>query len=242
MLEIDHLSCGYGGRALLSGISLSVAPGEMLAVLGPNGAGKTTLLSTIVGLLPALHGSISVEGVAITSAKAIHRARRHRIAWVPEGRRLFNGLTVTDNLVLGCHRERAAEREQILGEVFELFPALDALRHRDVATLSGGEQQMVAMGRALAMRPRVLLLDEPSLGLAPLIVDTIFDSLQSRLSSLAVVLVEQNVEVGLHHATHGLVLEGGRVAISGTADELRQNAAVRAAYFAGIGDDRPSPN
>lgn len=233
MLKVDHLTCGYDGRPLLSDISLEVRQGEMLTILGPNGAGKTTLLTTLVGLLPAINGTVVADGRDVTATTAVKRARDHGIAWVPEGRRLFNGMSVTDNLMLGCFRRRADERREILAEVFELFPKLRDLRDRDVANLSGGEQQMVAIGRALAMKPRVLLLDEPSLGLAPMIVDLIFESLMRQLHEFAVVLVEQNVEIGLHHATHAMVLDGGRVALHGPAQDLRDDPSVRDAYFAG---------
>ena len=233
MLKVDHLTCGYDGRPLLSDISLEVRQGEMLTILGPNGAGKTTLLTTLVGLLPAINGTVVADGRDVTATTAVKRAREHGIAWVPEGRRLLNGMSVTDNLMLGCFRRRADERREILAEVFELFPKLRDLRDRDVANLSGGEQQMVAIGRALAMKPRVLLLDEPSLGLAPMIVDLIFESLMRQLHEFAVVLVEQNVEIGLHHATHAMVLDGGRVALHGPAQDLRDDPSVRDAYFAG---------
>jgi len=219
---------------LLTGVTFEVKQGEMLAVLGPNGAGKTTLLSTLVGLLPTLGGRISCDGRDVTTTDPVRRARDHGIAWVPEGRRLFKGMSVTDNLALGCYRSRSDQRQKILDEVFELFPKLGMLRHRDVANLSGGEQQMVAIGRALAMRPKVLLLDEPSLGLAPLVVDLIFESLVQQLGGFAVVLVEQNVEIGLHHASHAMVLDGGRVALQGTAADLRNDEAIRVAYFAGV--------
>jgi branched-chain amino acid transport system ATP-binding protein len=233
MLKVEGLACGYNGRALLTSVDFEVGDGEMLAVLGPNGAGKTTMLSTLVGLLPTLGGRVTVDGADVTATTAVRRARDHRVAWVPEGRRLFNGMSVLENLALGCYRAKADARQRTIDDVLRVFPMLGALRHRDVATLSGGEQQMVAIGRALAMRPRVLLLDEPSLGLAPLVVDAIFDSLVDRLADLAVVLVEQNVEVGLHHATHAVVLEGGSVALRGSAAELRADAAVQRTYFAG---------
>jgi len=231
MLKVEGLACGYSGRPLLTGIDIDVRSGEMLAILGPNGAGKTTLLSTLVGLLTAIDGKIVVDGADVTRTAAVKRARDHGIAWVPEGRRLFPGMSVMENLALGGTRLPADQRDLVVDNVLAIFPQLGSMLRRDVVNLSGGEQQMVAIGRALAMRPRVLLLDEPSLGLAPIVVDTIFDSLMEQLSDLAVVLVEQNVEIGLHHATQGMVLENGQVALAGPAAELRSNDAVRQAYF-----------
>ncbi len=231
MLRLEGLACGYGGRPVLEGIELTVGEGEVLAVLGPNGAGKTTLLSTLVGLLPVLGGTMSVADVDVTGVDPVALARRHRVAWVPEGRRLFGGMTVMENLSLGSVGAPAADRRERVEEMIEVFPKLDSLRQRDVATLSGGEQQMVAIARALIMQPRVLLLDEPSLGLAPLVVEQIFESLLPRLSDVAVVLVEQNVEVGLQHASHGIVLEGGRIALSASAGELRDAPEVQASYL-----------
>ena len=231
MLEVRDLSCGHGGRPVVSGVDLSVRTGKLTAVLGPNGAGKTTLIQTLMGVLPVLSGTIAVAGTDVTSSDAVRRARAG-ISWAPEGRRLWSGMTVEENVQLGCRRVPKLERAQRVDESYELFPALGRFRNRTIDSLSGGEQQMVAIARAIASRPRILLLDEPSLGLAPKVVDDIFEALRGRLHEMAVVLVEQNVAVGLSHAEHAVVLAEGRVVRSGSAAELAADDSLRQAYLA----------
>jgi branched-chain amino acid transport system ATP-binding protein len=216
LLDVADLVVRYGHATALDGVSVRVAHGEMVALVGPNGAGKTTLLNTICGLLPATGGTCALRG---------------RVAQVPEGRQLFADMSVEDNLRLGAWTVRDRDPARI----YDLFPQLADLRRRQAGTLSGGEQQMVAVGRALMARPDLLAVDELSLGLAPMVVDGLADHLSrlNREAGMAVLLVEQNARLALDLCQRAYVLETGRIVASGPADELSRSAAVRAAYLGG---------
>jgi branched-chain amino acid transport system ATP-binding protein len=232
VLEVRDVHAGYGDVQVLFGVSFAVAPGEIVALVGPNGAGKSTLLKAVVGLLPVRHGTVTWEGRPIHAAPA-HRIVEQGIALVPEGRRLFPRMTVEENLLLGAFAPRAlgARREGLEG-VFEIFPRLGERRRQLAGSLSGGEQQMVAIGRALMSRPRLLLLDEPSLGLAPRLVQGILGVLgKIHREGVGVFLVEQNVQASLALADRGYVLENGRIAAAGSGRDLLQDPHVRQAYL-----------
>jgi branched-chain amino acid transport system ATP-binding protein len=232
VLEIRDLDAAYGDIRVLSGVTLSVGPGEIVALLGPNGAGKSTLLNSIAGLLRPRAGAIRFEGEDLHGVHA-HLIVERGVALVPEGRRLFGGMTVEDNLELGAFANRArATRPAGLERVFALFPDLRDRRRQLVRALSGGQQQMVAVGRALMTTPRLLMLDEPSLGIAPRLVRSIMESLiEINRGGVAVFLVEQNVQAALGLAHRGYVLESGRVALQGPAAELLGDPHVRRAYL-----------
>ena len=232
MLEIRDLDAGYGDIRVLSAVSLTVGAGEIVALLGPNGAGKSTLLNTVAGLLRPRRGTITFAGTDLTRLHG-HLIVEQGIALVPEGRRLFGGMTVEDNLELGAFAPRArAERAAGLERVYALFPDLPSRRRQLVRALSGGQQQMVAVGRALMTNPRLLMLDEPSLGIAPRLVASIMQSLAAiNRSGVAVFLVEQNVQAALGLAHRAYVLESGRIALAGTAAELAADPHVRRAYL-----------
>jgi branched-chain amino acid transport system ATP-binding protein len=232
VLEIFDLDVAYGDARALSGVTLSVKPGEIVALLGPNGAGKTTLLQAITGLLPPRGGVIRWQGEDLNGL-AGHLVVERGIALVPEGRRLFGGMTVEENLTLGAFAAHArASRRAGLDRVYEIFPVLRERRRQQVGTLSGGQQQMVAIVRALMTAPRLLMLDEPSLGLAPLLVRSIFDVLvEINRSGVAVFLVEQNVHASLRLAHRAYILETGCVVEEGNASQILQNPHVRRAYL-----------
>jgi branched-chain amino acid transport system ATP-binding protein len=238
LLEVTDLVARYGAVEALRGVSLAVRPGELVTLLGANGAGKSTLLKAVVGLLAAARGRVLFEGEEITG-RAPDDILRAGIALVPERRRVFGGLPVRDNLLLGAYalpRGRGFTRkvEQGLDEVHQLFPVLRERRAQLAGTLSGGEQQMLAIGRALMSRPRLLLCDEPSLGLAPLVVQEIMRLLRAlRDRGTTVLLVEQNARVALRAADRGYVLETGAVAVEGSARALLENDELRAAYLGG---------
>ena len=235
MLEIRGLDAAYGDVPVLSGVSLRVGAGEIVALLGPNGAGKSTLLGCVAGLVRPRAGSIACEGHDL-SAVAPHLIVEHGLAVVPEGRRLFGSMTVEENLELGAFSPRArAARRQSLHRVLALFPDLGARRRHVVRALSGGQQQMVAVGRALMASPRLLMLDEPSLGLAPLIARQIFDAIRTlnRQDGLTVLIVEQNANHALKLAHRGYVMVNGLITLSGTGNELLQRPEIRAAYLEG---------
>jgi branched-chain amino acid transport system ATP-binding protein len=216
MIEVDGLTVRYGAAVALDGVSLHVGPGELVALVGPNGAGKTTLVNTVCGLLKPAAGRAGVRG---------------RAALVPEGRQLFAPLSVDDNLRLGAWRRR----DRDTAPIYRLLPELAPLRRRRAGLLSGGEQQMVAFGRALMSRPDVLVIDEMSLGLAPLVVATLVEHVRERNAAdgLAVLLIEQNATVALDLCTRGYVLEAGRLVAEGASAELAGNPAVTAAYLGG---------
>ena len=228
MLEVRGVDARYGDAQALWNIDIDVAPAETVCIIGPNGAGKTTLVHTIAGLHPAASGNIRVDGVDVTTLPG-HKVCAHGVATVPEGRRVFSHLTVRDNLLLGAYRKAARSRHrQTEAEVYQLFPRLAERARQAAGSLSGGEQQMIAIGRALMARPRLLLLDEPSLGLAPLIVDEVFDALRLiTQTGVAVLLVEQDVERALAASDRGYLLIEGRIAAHDNATRLRDTDEVR---------------
>jgi len=235
MLELEDLHVRYGNIRALQGVSLTVAQGELVALIGSNGAGKTTVLRTISGLLRPSEGSITFEGADITRAPT-DRIVALGISHCPEGRRIFGGLSVSENLRLGAvaQRDRQAAPAD-LEMVFTLFPLLKERLGQAGGTLSGGEQQMLAIGRALMSRPRLLLLDEPSLGLAPLMVERIFETIaEIKGQGRTILLVEQNVHHALDIADRAYVLETGRITLDGPADVLRRNPKVEQSYL-GVG-------
>jgi len=233
-LSVENLDVYYGAVHALKGVSLHVEAGEIVTLIGANGAGKTTLLRTISGIVPARSGAVSFEGRVITKLPP-HEIVGLGVSQSPEGRMVFANLSVEDNLELGAYRRRDREgikkdREQ----VYQLFPRLLERRRQLSGTLSGGEQQMLAMGRALMSRPKVLLLDEPSLGIAPLLVRDIFKTIvEINRAGTTVLLVEQNAHMALGIAQRGYVLETGRVVLEDTAAKLAANDEVRAAYLGG---------
>ena len=232
MLSVTDLSAGYGSFRALFEVSLEVEAGETVAVIGPNGAGKTTLMRVISGLLPPQSGELVFEGRSLLGLKA-HRVVETGIAHVPENRRLFPRLSVEENLRMGAYmpsaREKFTERR---GWVYSLFPRLEERRNQLAGTLSGGEQQMCAIARALMSEPRLLLLDEPSAGLAPLVVQQVFDLVRRiREEGFTVLIVEQNVQQVLELVDRAYLLEAGRIALAGTADALKRSEIVRRSYL-----------
>jgi len=232
VLEVRDLDAWYGDAQALWRVDLDVGPGETVGVIGPNGAGKSTLVAAIAGLHRHTRGRIAVDGADVSRLPA-HRVCGHGVAVVPEGRRVFPHLSVRDNLSLGAYRRAARPgRRARLGRVLELFPRLAERAGQAAGTLSGGEQQMVAIGRALMAEPRLLLLDEPSLGLAPVVVDEVFDALASiAAQGVSILLVEQDVERALGLAGRAYLLIEGRVAAAGAAAELRGSDLVRTAVL-----------
>jgi len=232
MLEVRDLHVAYGPAPALWGVSFTLQPRELLCVVGPNGAGKTTLINTLAGVLRARSGRIDFEGRDIIALPP-HRFCEAGIALVPEGRRLFGSMSVLENLEIGSLMPAAkAKRAQSLQSVLALFPALKVKLDQPAGELSGGQQQMVAIGRALMARPRLLLLDEPSLGLSPLIVSEMFNAIRRvNAEGTAVLLVEQNVSMALGVADRAYVLEQGRMVAEGTPDELMQRDEIRRAYL-----------
>jgi branched-chain amino acid transport system ATP-binding protein len=233
MLEVSGLDLAYGDVQVLFGATLSVAQGEIVALLGSNGAGKTTLIRGVTGLLRPRGGTVRFSG-ARTDGLSAHQVVDRGIACVPEGRQVFPLLSVEENLLLGSYLPRArARRPQNLARIYALFPLLRERRGQDAGTLSGGEQQMLAIGRALMSEPRLLILDEPSLGLAPVIVSSMFKTIaEIRKEGMTVLLVEQNVHRTLRMADRAYVLEQGRITLSGTGRALLDDAQVKKAYLA----------
>jgi branched-chain amino acid transport system ATP-binding protein len=238
LLDVKGLGAAYGRVEALFDIDLQVGVGQIVTVIGPNGAGKTTLLSAIMGVL-APRGRIVFDGVEDGAATDIESRVGQGMALVPERRALFASMTVEDNLRLGAfrfHRQSARQHAQALEEIFALFPRLRERRRQDAATLSGGERQMLALGRALMGKPRLLMLDEPSLGLAPLIVRDIFRIIATlRSRGVSILLVEQNARAALRVADYAYVLELGRVAMQGPASELANDPRVIEAYLGAAG-------
>ena len=234
MLKIDNIDVYYGAIHALKGISLEVNEGEIVTLIGANGAGKSTTLRTISGLLQPKTGSITFLGQSIAGVRA-HEIVKKGISQVPEGRRVFAEMTVMENLDLGAFvRKDKAGIQQDLKHVFELFPRLEERKNQSAGTLSGGEQQMLAMGRALMSRPKLLLLDEPSMGLAPLLIKEIFNIIVDiNKSGTTVLLVEQNANMALSIANRAYVLETGRITLSGKAQDLAASEDVRKAYLGG---------
>lgn len=236
MLEVERLSSGYGRLKVLKDISLVVGKGEIGVVLGANGAGKSTLLRTLSGLIVATGGSARFEGEELVGVQP-HWLARRGISHVPEGRGIFVDQSVQDNLELGAFGWARGRRARMAAEferVYALFPVLAERRRQRAGTLSGGQQQMVALGRALMARPKLLLLDEPSLGLAPLVISAIFETIRRlRDAGLAILLVEQNARAALSLADRAYVLSNGQIIISGTGTEIASNQKVQQTYLGG---------
>ncbi|GHO62600.1 ABC transporter ATP-binding protein [Ktedonobacter sp. SOSP1-52] len=235
MLKVEHVSAGYGAADVLHDVSFVVPEREIVTILGANGAGKTTLMRVLTGLIKSRQGTVALQGQQLESWSPERRVKKG-LALVPEGRELFPSLTVYENLLMGAFtRASRQEREETLERVLKYFPRLKERLHAYAASLSGGEGQMVAIGRALMAHPRVLLLDEPSLGLAPVVVDTVFDVI-ARLNvdeGLTIILVEQNARRALRIARKAYVLRGGTIAMEGTTRELASSAAIQQLYLGG---------
>jgi len=232
LLKVDRVEVGYGDVKVLQGISLEVRQGEIVTLLGSNGAGKTTTLRAIAGLRPTRVGAIHFQDVLLSEEPA-HRRAEMGIGLVPEGRDLWSHLTVEENLQLGAYSKKARPRaSERLAHVFALFPRLKERRRQLAGSLSGGEQQMCAIGRALMIDPKLLMLDEPSLGLAPIVVEQVFQVIRELHSAgITILLVEQNLKKALEVADRGYVVETGQIKIQGTSAELNGNEAIRAAYL-----------
>ena len=232
MLEIKDLEVYYGMIQAIKGVSFDVKEGEVIALIGANGAGKTTILHTITGLINAQKGSVWFEGKDITKVPA-HKIVSMGMAHVPEGRRVFANLTVLQNLKMGAYtRKDKTEIEQTLDSIYKRFPRLMERQNQLAGTLSGGEQQMLAMGRALMSHPKIILMDEPSMGLSPIFVNEIFDIIKSvSASGTTVLLVEQNAKKALSIADRAYVLETGKIVLSGKASDLLNNDSIKKAYL-----------
>ncbi len=235
MLRVTNLEAGYGKLRVLKNVSLHVSAGEIVILLGANGAGKTTLLKAVCGVLRPHGGEILFQGAGVRGA-GMERIVERGCVLVPEGRQLFNPMTVRENLLLGAYlrlrRGQGAQVRQSLEDVFELFPLLAERQNQLAGTLSGGEQQMLAIGRALMSAPKLVLMDEPSMGLAPLIVEKIFETVATlRSRGITVLLVEQNARASLAIARRGYVMETGQIVLEGSAQELADNHDVRRAYL-----------
>jgi branched-chain amino acid transport system ATP-binding protein len=242
LLEVRNVAIAYGDAPAVWDASLDVDAGEIVAVIGPNGSGKSTLVNTIAGLQRARRGDLRLDGVDLGRVPA-HQVCRHGVALVPEGRRLFTRMSVEENLDIGCYRGEARRaRAATLERVYRLFPILRERREQLAGSLSGGQQQMVAIGRALMARPRLLLLDEPSLGLAPAVVDAMFAVIRAiHAEGVAILLVEQNVARALDVADRAYVLEEGRVVAGGPAATLRAQPRIQQAYLGLRDGDTPTP-
>jgi branched-chain amino acid transport system ATP-binding protein len=234
MLKLTNVSAGYGQILVVRNVSLEVREGEIVCLIGSNGAGKTTLLRSISGLTPSRSGMMEFEGARIDTLPA-HEVVAHGIAHVPEGRRLFRTMSIRDNLLMGAFRQRSSsEIKTNLEKVYELFPQLAERRDQVAGTMSGGEQQMCAIGRGLMSGPKILLIDELSLGLAPRVVDTLAKALQTiRDLGISILLVEQEVEIAFELASRGYLLDGGEISVAAATADLADNPQVMAAY---VGD------
>lgn len=233
MLKVDNLSVRYGMIQAVHNVSFQVNQGEIVSLIGANGAGKTTILRTISGLIRPSEGSIVFEGQAIEKA-APQKIVASGLSQVPEGRHVFPGLTVQENLEMGAFLRKDSNVKVDYEQVFAKFPVLKERKNQDAATLSGGEQQMLAMGRALMSKPKLLLLDEPSMGLAPIFIREIFSIIQEiQQQGTTVLLIEQNANMALSIADRGYVLETGKVVLEGTGQELLSSEAVKKAYLGG---------
>ncbi len=231
-LEITDLWAGYGDQKVLRGISLSIAPRSIVALIGANGAGKTTLLRTISGLMTPERGEIALAGQSLVGV-APHEVVRVGFVQSPEGKQLFGGMSIRENLLIGATNARArARRLETMQEVFALFPILEERQKLAASTLSGGQQQMLAVGRAMMALPKVLALDEPSLGLAPIMVDRLFEAIaQIRSRDLAILIIEQNVFQVLQMADVGHVIENGTISMTGTGQDLLKSQRLRESYL-----------
>ena len=232
MLKISNLEVNYGKMQVIKGISMAGKEGELISVIGPNGAGKTTLIRTIMGLKKAASGSIFFEDKDITALPAWKRADMG-IGYVPEGRRVFGNLTVEENLLTGCYKVKDNVRKRAsIKRVYELFPRLEERKNQSARTMSGGEQQMLAIGRALVLEPRLLLIDEVSMGLMPIMVNTCFKIIKDlNDSGITVLVVEQNANKALKIANRGYVIETGNIILEDDAKVLRENDVVQKAYL-----------
>ena len=240
MLEVERLQVRYGDAPALWDVSLTVGDGELVSIVGPNGAGKTTLINAVAGLLPPANGRVRFQGVELSRLPA-HQVCARGVAIVPEGRRLFTVMTVEENLEIGCYVPSArTQRSQSLERVYSIFPILRERRRQVAGALSGGMQQMLAIGRALMARPRLLLLDEPSLGLAPAVVDQVFEVIvEIHREGVSVLLVEQNVGKALEIAARAYVLEEGRIVSQGAPADLLRQAHIQEAYLGHGGEAGP---
>ena len=233
MLKVEHINVYYGSIHAVKDVSFEVHPGEIVTLIGANGAGKSTILNTVSGLLRTKTGSINFLNDNITHTQP-HLIVRHGLAQVPEGRRVFQAMTVQENLEMGAYTQKLNGVSADLERVFNQFPRLKERRKQVAGTLSGGEQQMLAMGRALMSHPKLLMLDEPSMGLAPILVEQIFDIIKAlHQDGTTILLVEQNAQMALSVADRAYVLETGSVTLSGTGAELAQDDRVRKAYLGG---------
>jgi branched-chain amino acid transport system ATP-binding protein len=231
LLEVDEIHTYYGAIEALKGISLTVEAGEVVTLIGANGAGKSTTLRSIAGLTPASRGSVRFEGEDVTRVPA-HEVVSRGIALSPEGRHCFPRMTVRENLDLGAFRRRGPEVSEDMERVFDLFPRLKERERQKAGTMSGGEQQMLAIGRALMARPRLLMLDEPSMGIAPILVQRIYETIgEINKTGVAILLVEQNANYALDISTRGYVLETGTVVLADASAQLRNDPEVQKAYL-----------
>lgn len=232
-LSVQGLRAGYGGSAVLKDISFDVGPGEVVCLLGSNGAGKSTTMGVLTGLVACQAGHILYDGSDLTKLPSHERVRRG-VVLSPEGRKVFPNLTVEENLILGSYNLNArGRRRQKFAEVYDLFPRLKERRQQKAGLMSGGEQQMLAIGRAVMANPRLLLLDEPSLGLSPKMVLTVFEAIEAlaKSTNLSILLVEQNTRAALSVARRGYVMANGRIVYSGSADDLSDTAALQEAFM-----------
>jgi branched-chain amino acid transport system ATP-binding protein len=233
MLKVNDINVYYGAIHAIKGVSFEVRPGEVVTLIGANGAGKSTILNTVCGLLRSRTGSIEFLGKPLGAVSA-HRIVEQGLAHVPEGRRIFLQMTVEENLEMGAYTQPRSTIAPSLERVYEQFPRLKERRKQIAGTLSGGEQQMLAMGRGLMSSPKLLMLDEPSMGLAPILVEQIFDIIKRlHQAGTTILLVEQNAQMALSVADRGYVLETGRIVATGTGQELLRDAAVKKAYLGG---------
>jgi branched-chain amino acid transport system ATP-binding protein len=231
MLKIKSLSVSYGAVEALTGVSVHVTEGEFVSLIGSNGAGKTTLLNSIMGIVPSKAGEVTFLGKDISSMK-VHQAAPQGIALVPEGRRVFSNMTVFENIIMGGFSRTSKENAERIEDIYDMFPVLRERKAQQAGMLSGGEQQMLAIGRALMCRPKLLLMDEPSMGLAPLVIKDVYEKLAHlSKSGLTILLVEQNAAMALKYADRGYVLETGRIVLQGSAKELLGDNEVKRAYL-----------
>lgn len=232
LLKVSNIDTFYGSFQALWDVSLAVKPGEIVAIIGANGSGKSTLLNTISGIMHPARGSIEFEGKSITALEPFQIVALG-ISQVPEGRRIFPNMTVLENIIIGSYNRKArSQREQNLKKVYELFPILEKRKNQLSKTLSGGEQQMLAIGRGLMSNPKLMLFDELSLGLAAIILNELYEALREiRARGITVILVEQNVRRSLKEADRAYIMEAGRIVLSGNVAELREEEKVKKAYF-----------